>query len=75
MDSLPVDPGSEWLCQLSHTDGAAARYKCISQLARRNNINMLVNACDPDREGEAIFRRIISYAHANKPATGFGLHH
>ena len=28
---------------------------------------LLVNACDPDREGEAIFRRIIHHAGVNKP--------
>lgn len=30
-------------------------------------MNLLVNACDPDREGEAIFRRIIHHAGVNKP--------
>jgi len=30
-------------------------------------VDLLVNACDPDREGEAIFRRIIHHAGVNKP--------
>lgn len=30
-------------------------------------MELLVNACDPDREGEAIFRRIIHHAGVNKP--------
>ncbi len=30
-------------------------------------MDLLVNACDPDREGEAIFRRIIHHAGVNKP--------
>ncbi|MEO2293145.1 DNA topoisomerase [Bifidobacterium longum] len=34
---------------------------------RRNDVDLLVNACDPDREGEAIFRRIIHHAGVNKP--------
>lgn len=28
----------------------------------------LVNACDPDREGEAIFRRILMAAKVSKPS-------
>ena len=30
-------------------------------------MDLLVNACDPDREGAAIFRRIIHHAGVNKP--------
>ena len=30
-------------------------------------MDLLVNACDPDREGEAIFRRITHHAGVNKP--------
>ena len=30
-------------------------------------MDLLVNACDPDREGESIFRRIIHHAGVNKP--------
>lgn len=30
-------------------------------------MDLLVNACDPDRKGEAIFRRIIHHAGVNKP--------
>lgn len=39
----------------------------MSRLLRRNDVDLLVNACDPDREGEAIFRRIIHHAGVNKP--------
>ncbi|MEO2416275.1 DNA topoisomerase, partial [Bifidobacterium longum] len=39
----------------------------VSRLLRRNDVDLLVNACDPDREGEAIFRRIIHHAGVNKP--------
>ena len=34
---------------------------------RRGDIDMLVDACDPDREGEAIFRRIVAHAGVSKP--------
>lgn len=47
--------------------GAARQYKIVSRLLRRNDVDLLVNACDPDREGEAIFRRIIHHAGVNKP--------
>ena len=30
-------------------------------------MDLLVNACDPDREGEAIFRRIVTHAGVSKP--------
>ena len=34
---------------------------------RRDDIDMLVDACDPDREGEAIFRRIVAHVGVSKP--------
>ncbi len=34
---------------------------------RRGDIDMLVDACDPDREGEAIFRRIVAHVGVSKP--------
>ena len=34
---------------------------------RRGDVDMLVDACDPDREGEAIFRRIVKHAGVSKP--------
>ena len=34
---------------------------------RRGDVDMLVDACDPDREGEAIFRRIVTHVGVSKP--------
>ena len=58
LDTLPVDPSGHWRWKISAERGAGSRYRQIVQLIRRADVDCLVNACDPDREGEAIFRRI-----------------
>lgn len=64
---LPVDPGDTWKWSVNQEKGAGARYRALLPLMR--TANALVNACDPDREGEAIFTRIIQHARlTNKPA-------
>ena len=67
LDTLPVDPSGHWRWKISEERGAGSRYRQIVQLIRRADVDCLVNACDPDREGEAIFRRIIHHAGVNKP--------
>ena len=67
LDTLPVDPSGHWQWKISAERGAGTRYRQIVQLIRRADVDCLVNACDPDREGEAIFRRIIHHAGVNKP--------
>ncbi len=47
--------------------GAGSRYRQIVRLIRRADVDCLVNACDPDREGEAIFRRIADMEGSHKP--------
>ena len=44
------------------------RYRSLSELLRSDKVTELVNACDPDREGEAIFRRILMAAKISKPS-------
>lgn len=51
MDSLPIDPKS-WRWRLSGAKGAAQRYRSLVELLRSDKVTELVNACDPDREGE-----------------------
>lgn len=63
---LPLIP-EEWEWAVSGSRGAAARFHTLEQLMNRNDVTELVNACDPDREGEAIFRRITTHAHNTKP--------
>ena len=67
MDSLPIDPKS-WRWRLSGAKGAAQRYRSLVELLRSDKVTELVNACDPDREGEAIFRRILMAAKVSKPS-------
>ncbi|KFI46108.1 type IA DNA topoisomerase [Bifidobacterium biavatii] len=66
-EDLPISPMTfKW--QVSQDKGAGTRYRQLVTLINRNDVDTLVNACDPDREGEAIFRRIIGHAHVTKPA-------
>jgi len=41
--------------------------KKLLRLIARPDVDTLINACDAGREGELIFRRIVSYAKSNKP--------
>ena len=67
LDTLPVDPSGHWQWKISAERGAGSRYRQIVQLIRRTDVDCLVNACDPDREGEAIFRRIADMEGSHKP--------
>ena len=67
MESLPIDPKS-WRWRLSGAKGAVQRYRSLVELLRSDKVTELVNACDPDREGEAIFRRILMAAKISKPS-------
>lgn len=67
LDTLPIDPTPDWQWKVSRDKGADRQYKVVAGLMRRGDIDMLVDACDPDREGEAIFRRIVAHAGVSKP--------
>lgn len=67
MESLPIAPTS-WKWAVNREKGADKRYRDLVALASRDDVDELVNACDPDREGEAIFRRIMLHAGIRKPA-------
>lgn len=67
MESLPIDPKT-WRWELSGAKGATQRYRSLAGLIRSDRVTELVNACDPDREGEAIFRRILMSANVEKPS-------
>lgn len=66
MDSLPIIP-DQWKWVVSPRREARKQYAIVSHLLRRRDVDTIVNACDPDREGEAIFRRIIRQAGVDKP--------
>ena len=63
---LPMVPG-EWRWRQSGEDGAAALLTKIGELAARPDVDTVVNACDADREGEGIFRRVAGYLGIEKP--------
>jgi DNA topoisomerase-3 len=44
-----------------------ARLKQVLKLARRKDIDLIVNACDAGREGELIFRYIMDIGNIHKP--------
>lgn len=46
-----------------------ARLKQILKLAKRKDIDHIVNACDAGREGELIFRYIMSIGNVQKPSS------
>lgn len=68
IEDLPIDPGDDWQWHVGTGKGEGRQYRILASLMRRKDIDSIVNACDPDREGEAIFRRIIRQAGCTKPA-------
>lgn len=63
---LPMVP-DRWLWEPSRDSGAKAQLNVIKKLMRRGDIEAVVNACDADREGEGIFRRVAEYNGCKKP--------
>ena len=72
MDTLPLDPSPDWKLVVNRQKGADRQFKTVQQLIQRDDVTTLINACDPDRECESIFRRVIQYlrhhAGVDKPA-------
>lgn len=63
---LPMLP-EKWKWRVQ--DGARGRYETVAALMRDPRFDEVVNACDPDREGEGIFSRIYAHAGCKLPAT------
>ena len=62
---LPVIPPE---FELGPTDKKSAeRLKLLVRLAKRKDVDAIINACDAGREGELIFRYIVQYAAVKKP--------
>ena len=61
---LPVIPPH---FELKPVDKTKTRLNAVVKLARRKDVDKLVNACDAGREGELIFRLIEQYAGGAKP--------
>ncbi len=64
LTNLPVLPPHFELKAIEKTE---PRLKLLGKLAKRKDVDMLVNACDAGREGELIFRYIVDYLKVKKP--------
>ena len=58
MDKLPILPEKFPLKELPDTKG---QLNALQKLIRRKDVKEIINACDAGREGELIFKYIISY--------------
>ena len=63
-DVLPAIPKT---FQLQPIEQSETRLKQVLRLARRKDIDTIVNACDAGREGELIFRYILELGKVTKP--------
>ena len=61
---LPVIPPH---FDLKPVDKTKTRLNAVVRLAKRKDVDQLINACDAGREGELIFRLIEQYAGGTKP--------
>ena len=64
LDVLPILPET---FQLKKKKGQTDRVRVIEKLAKRDDVDRLINACDAGREGELIFREIVSFLEIRKP--------
>jgi DNA topoisomerase-3 len=63
-DVLPAIPDK---FDLDPIPDSEARLKQVLKLAKRKDVDAIVNACDAGREGELIFRYIMEIGHIDKP--------
>ncbi|TDU68098.1 DNA topoisomerase-3 [Prosthecobacter fusiformis] len=61
---LPIMPQE---FELKPIEDSADRFKLLSRLMKRKDVDRLINACDAGREGELIFRYIVEAAGIKKP--------
>ena len=62
--NLPIIPDS---FELKLIEKVKSRFKLLKQLMKREDVGLLINACDAGREGELIFRNLIKLAGVSKP--------
>ena len=68
IDDLPMVP-AEWRWHVSE-DGED-QFKVLRKLMTSPDVECIVNACDADREGEDIFRRVYEFVGCSKPVRRF----
>src|ERR1700756_4600665 len=62
--NLPIIPD---LFELKLIEKTKSRFKLLKQLMKREDVGLLINACDAGREGELIFRYLIKLSGVSKP--------
>lgn len=62
--ALPMLPET---FEFAPVEGAKDVLSTLEKLIGRSDVAEIVHACDPDREGEAILRRVLAYVGTNKP--------
>src|ERR1700736_4103059 len=62
--NLPIIPEAFHLKPIEKTK---ARFNMLKKLMSRDDVDLLINACDAGREGELIFRYLIKLAGVKKP--------
>ena len=64
LKDLPIIPGNFFL---KPDPAKVGQINVIKSLLERSDVHSVINACDPDREGELIFRYIWKYINGKKP--------
>ena len=62
--NLPIIPEKFHLRPIEKTK---ARFNMLKKLMKREDVDLLINACDAGREGELIFRYLVKLAGVKKP--------
>ncbi|WP_417059174.1 DNA topoisomerase [Ellagibacter isourolithinifaciens] len=68
MGDLPMVP-TEWRWHVS--EAGKDQFKVLKKLMASSDVEWIVNACDADREGEDIFRRVYEFTGCSKPVKRF----
>src|SRR6202047_137240 len=62
--NLPIIPEEFELKPIEKTE---SRFKLLKRLMKRDDIDLIINACDAGREGELIFRYLVKLGGIKKP--------
>src|SRR5229473_554784 len=62
--NLPIIPDE---FELKPIEKTKARFNMLKKLMKRDDVDLLINACDAGREGELIFRYLLKLSRVKKP--------
>lgn len=68
--SLPIIPNHFSFRVKEETEN---QYRLLASLVNRNDVSLIINACDAEREGENIFRWFFNSTQSRKPVKECGL--